>query len=298
MVRTKVDGAPDGVTLAAFALLSLLTGLNVVAVRFSNFELPPFWGAGLRFAAATGIFLILALVLRAQVPTGRAVAGAVLFGLLVVGAFFAFVYWALVTVTAGLASVVLSLVPLATIILAVTVGLERLRWQALAGALAAVGGIAILFYGQLSLDVPLAPLLALVGGVLSFAGANIVAKRLPRIDPYWMNTIGLGAGAVVLLLLSRAADEAWRLPVSSTTWIALVYLVGLGSVLFFVLFLFVVRRWTASGVSYQFVIMPVVAIVAGGLLANEPITALLVFGAVVTISGVYFGALRGGSAGA
>jgi drug/metabolite transporter (DMT)-like permease len=154
-------------------------------------------------------------------------------------------------------------------ILAVAVGLERLRWQGLAGALVAVGGITILFYGQLGLDVTLAPLLALVGGVLSFAGANVVAKRLPRIHPYWMNTVGLGAGAVVLLLLSLAAGEVWRLPVNSTTWIAFVYLVVLGSVLYFVLFLFVIRRWTASGVAYQFVIIPVVAIVAGSLLATS-----------------------------
>ncbi|MFQ5552320.1 MAG: DMT family transporter [Thermoplasmata archaeon] len=289
---------PDGVTLAAFALMSLLAGLNVVGVRFSNLELPPFWGAGLRFAVAAGISLVLALALRGQVPAGRAMAGAVLFGLLALGSFFAFVYWALVTVTAGLASVVLSLVPLVTIILAALLGLERLRWQALTGALVAVGGIAILFIGQLSLNVPLAPLLALVGGVFSFAAANVVAKRLPRIDPFWMNTIALGAGAAMLLLLSGAAGEVWKLPVSATTWIAFGYLVILGSVLLFVLFIFVVRRWTASGVSYQFVIMPVVAIVAGALLAGESITAALVLGAAVTISGVYFGALRRSSPGA
>jgi drug/metabolite transporter (DMT)-like permease len=285
------------VTLAVFALLALIAGLNVVGVRFSNFELPPFWGAGLRFAVATGVLLLLALVKGGQAPAGRAMAGAVLYGLLAIGAYFGFVYWALVTVTAGLASVVLSLVPLATMILAVAVGLERLRWQGLAGALVAVGGITILFYGQLGLDVTLAPLLALVGGVLSFAGANVVAKRLPRIHPYWMNTVGLGAGAVVLLLLSLAAGEVWRLPVNSTTWIAFVYLVVLGSVLYFVLFLFVIRRWTASGVAYQFVIIPVVAIVAGSLLAGESITPLLVLGAAVTVSGVYIGALRRGPLG-
>jgi drug/metabolite transporter (DMT)-like permease len=288
---------PDRVTLAAFALMSILAGLNVVAVRFSNFELPPFWGGGFRFAIAAGISLVIALALRGQVPAGRALAGAVLFGLLALGSFFAFVYWALVVVTAGLASVVLSLVPLVTIILAVALGMERLRWQALAGALVAVGGIAILFLGQLSLNVPLAPLLALVGAVLSFAAANVVAKRLPRIDPFWMNTIALGAGAVLLLLLSAAVGEVWQLPVMTTTWIAFVYLVLLGSILLFALFIFVVRRWTASGVSYQFVIAPMVAIVAGALLAGESITLVLVLGAAVTISGVYFGALRRSASG-
>lgn len=285
-------------TFATFVLLAVIAGLNVVGVRFSNFELPPFWGAGFRFAIAAGILLVLALGWGGHRPAGRALLGGVLFGLLAIGSYFGFVYWALVTVTAGLASVVLSLVPLVTMILAIAVGLERLRWQGFAGAMVAVGGISILFYEQLSLAVSLAPLLAMVGGVLSFAGANVVAKRLPPIHPYWLNTVGLGAGAAILLLLSGVSGETWQLPVSSTTWIAFVYLVVLGSVAYFVLFLFVVRRWTASGVAYQFVIIPVVAIVAGGLLAGEPITALLLVGAAVTISGVYFGALRRSSPGA
>lgn len=298
MAEKRTDGIPDRVTLAAFAFLSLLGGLNVVAVRFSNLELPPFWGAGFRVAVATGLLAGLALAARARLPTAPGMAGAALFGLLAIGAFFAFVYWALLTVTAGLASVVLSLVPLATMVLAIAVGQERLRWQGLAGALVAVGGIVILFYGQLSLELSLPALLALIGGVFSFAGANVVAKRLPPMSPFWLNAIGLGAGAIVLLLLSQAVGEAWLLPVSPSTWIAFLYLVVGGSVLTFVLIILVVRRWTASGVAYLFVVTPVVAIAGGSFLAGEPITPVLVLGALVTIAGVYVGALWRGRSGA
>jgi hypothetical protein len=41
--------SPDGVTLAAFTALVVVGGGNFLAVRLSNLELPPFWGAGLRF---------------------------------------------------------------------------------------------------------------------------------------------------------------------------------------------------------------------------------------------------------
>ncbi len=40
---------PDALTLAAFAVAVTLGGGNLLAVRVSNRELPPFWGAGLRF---------------------------------------------------------------------------------------------------------------------------------------------------------------------------------------------------------------------------------------------------------
>ena len=40
-------GRPDRLTLIAFALFVLIGGANGVAVCFSNFELPPFWGAAM-----------------------------------------------------------------------------------------------------------------------------------------------------------------------------------------------------------------------------------------------------------
>ena len=40
----------------------------------------------------------------------------------------------------------------------------------------------------------------------------------------------------------------------------------------FLLYLFVLKRWTASGTSYAFVLIPLVTIVMAGWLANEQIT--------------------------
>ena len=72
-------------TLTAFAAIVLLGSVNFVAVRFSNRELPPFWGAGLRCAAASLLFFALVLALRLALPRGRALAGAFLYGALAFG---------------------------------------------------------------------------------------------------------------------------------------------------------------------------------------------------------------------
>jgi drug/metabolite transporter (DMT)-like permease len=69
------------------------------------------------------------------------------------------------------------------------------------------------------------------------------------------------------------------------------YLVTLGSLGLFVLVLLVVRRWTASASSYMFVLFPVVTMLLGAWLADEPLTTRGVFGAVVVMAGVWFGAL-------
>ena len=109
----------EQVALAAFVSYSLLAGGNAVCIRFSNRELAPLWGAGLRFALAAALLLLVMAVLRLPIPRGRALAGAVLYGVLTFGGAFALAYYALVRMNAGFGQIVLALVPLATLILAV-----------------------------------------------------------------------------------------------------------------------------------------------------------------------------------
>lgn len=59
----------------------------------------------------------------------------------------------------------------------------------------------------------------------------------------------------------------------------------------FLLFLFLVKRWRASSVSYQFVLAPFVAVSLGSVLAGEPVTPAFAVGAGLVPAGVYVGAL-------
>src|SRR5439155_20011826 len=127
----------DRATLVAFLVCALLAGGNAVAVRFSNHELAPLWGATLRFAIATAILLTVVAVLRLPLPRGRALVGSVLYGLLAFAAAFAFLYWGIQWAGSGLGQIVLVLLRLLSFLLAVAQGLEPFRWQALTGALVA-----------------------------------------------------------------------------------------------------------------------------------------------------------------
>jgi drug/metabolite transporter (DMT)-like permease len=251
------------------------------------------WGAGLRFALAAVIFWVLVIVRRPPLPRGRAIGGAALYGLLGFAAFFAFLYFGLVRASAGLGQIVTSLVPLLTMLLAVVHGLERLRWRAVGGGLIALAGIAIVFGGQADSDVPLVSMLSLVAAAVAFAETGIVAKRLPPGNPIATNAIASTVGAAVLLLVSVVVGERWILPTAVGTWVSLLYLVTLGTVVVFLLFLYLTRRWNASTVSYQFVLTPFVGVALGALLAGEPITPLLAAGGALVLFGVYVGALAG-----
>jgi drug/metabolite transporter (DMT)-like permease len=281
----------DRVSFGAFAGAVFIGGSNFVAVRFSNRELDPLWGAGLRFALAAAVFGLLFAALRLSLPRGRALLLVTTYGLLAFGAAYGCLYWAMQEVPAGIAAVVLAVGPLMTLLLAVAHGMERLSGRALAGALVALAGSVVIFFQPGSIAFGWGSFALLGVAALCASEAVVVSKLAGGVHPVAMNFLGMSAGAVVLLLVAAAAGERLALPAEGETQLALAYLVG-GTVGLFLLVLFVVQRWTASATSYTFVLMPVVAAALGALVADEAITVTTIAGGAVVCAGVYVGAAR------
>jgi drug/metabolite transporter (DMT)-like permease len=109
------------------------------------------------------------------------------------------------------------------------------------------------------------------------------------------NAVAMATGAVVLLAISAVTGDRWALPTQGEVIWSLIYLVTLGSAGLFVVLLLVVRKWTASATSYAFVLFPVSTMLLGAWIADEPITGQGVAGAILVMSGVWFGALSPGA---
>jgi len=114
-------------TWAAFIAAVLFGGFNAIGVRFTVMELPPFWGAVLRFAPAAFLLLIIALIYKLPIPKGRSLFGAALYGVFNFGISYFFLYWGIKNVHAGMAQVILALGPLLTLLLAVLHRQESFR---------------------------------------------------------------------------------------------------------------------------------------------------------------------------
>jgi drug/metabolite transporter (DMT)-like permease len=285
------SSVPDKKVLWAFLAVVVLLGGNFIAVKFSNVELAPFWGATLRFALCT---VILAAIMRAKglsFPQGETLRGALLYGLLSFGILYAFLYWALLHISSGLTSVLFATLPLVTLLMAVAVGLERLRWSNIFGASIVIGGVVLMFAQQLDGAAQFWPIVAVLLGASAGAASTIVVKRLDKPHPVSLNAVGIGAGTVFLLIGSIIAREPINLPTLAATWLALGYLV-FSTVVAFILFVWIVGRWTASATSYALVMAPIVTIVLAVFLLGESITANLLIGAAVVLVGVYIGAIK------
>lgn len=286
---TSRTTGPGARITTAFAVAVLIGGGNFVAVRFSNRELAPFWGAALRFMLAAAIFVGVMTALRLRWPRGRSLGLIVVYGILSFAVSYSLMYWALVRVSAGMAAVVLAAVPLVTALLAAAQKLEPLTKQAVIGAVVVLVGITWKATEGVGGSLSIPGVLAMIAASATVGQSMILSKKVSQNHPAVVNAVGMLAALPLLLVLSAVAGESWGLPTSPEAKWAVAYLVVLGSVGMFVLFLLVVRRWTASATSYAFVLFPVVTMLIEAWLEGTPLSFRGVSGALLVMVGVWFG---------
>ena len=281
----------DNKSLIAFVLVVLLGGSNSVAIRFSNLELAPFWGAFLRLMPAALIYWAIFFGRKMSMPTFKDSAVIAINGFVSTGIGFALLYWGLQTVPVSLATVVISTGPFFTLVLAVLHRLETFRIPSLIGGLIAFAGLAIAINAQPGGRELIPGIIALLVGALIGAEGNIIFKIYSvNSNPVIINALSLFAGALFLGIASLFAQEAWDLPSTSAGWTALAYLIIFGSVVMFYLFVYVLTRWTASAASYSILFFPLTATVFAALLANETVTLPFIIGGAIVLVGVWVGA--------
>lgn len=277
-------------TAVVFVGALIVAGGNGVAIRYSNRELDPLFGAALRFALASLVFAAVMAARRTAWPRGRQLVGALLYGLLNFGLAYGLIYEGLREVHAGLAQVVLASAPLATLLLAAAVRIEAFSWRRLAGTLVAIAGIAVMSGVGTSMlsTASLLGIAAMVAAAVSIGAGAVVVKAFPPAPIAGLNAVGMAVGALSLAIVSVATGERWSLPTRGSTLVAFGFLV-VSTVILFAAFLFVLRRWSASATSYQFLFLPIPALILSSLLDSEPLTPALLLGGLLVMGGTYAG---------
>jgi drug/metabolite transporter (DMT)-like permease len=285
------SGLPERRILVAFLLFILVGGGASVAIRMTYADMAPFWAAASRFLLGALALWVIAFFRRIPLPRGRALVGAVLFGALTVGFAFLLISWGLVATPASRYQILMATVPLLTIFLSSLHGIEAITRRGLFGSLLAVGGIAFTVGGSTASGLSLPHTVAILVAAAFIAEGGVVIKKFPPNPPVMTNAIAMSVGGLVLGIASLVSGEKWTLPAQTDTWIAFLYLVIFVTVVAFLLYMFVLGKWSASGTSYGFVLVPLVTIVVASTLAGEEITSNFLVGAGLVLAGVLVGAL-------
>lgn len=262
-------------------------------------DLPPALFAGLRCLPAGFILLGIAKLrgasLRAGTPDLRILA--VVGILLLVGGQYG-TFLAEQSIPSGLAALVVALLPL-WIALAESALPDMRRPGPLGWVGLVIGfmGLGILLWPRLSeLESGVAELSGIAIQILAtwlWTAGSIVSKRNPvKLDPMVTTGYQMLIAGVVLVGIGTVLDEWSRLQFTPQGIGAMVYLTLVGSCIGFMAFVYALAHLPASKVMTYAYVNPVIAVFAGwaagqvGLVPAEPITAAVLAGMAVIVTGV------------
>ncbi len=250
----------------------------------------PFWLGASRVFVGAIILLVVCAVRRARIRPSRAdllvIAGTGL--LLWVGGNGA-VNWAETRIDSGLAALVVGTMPMWVMVMESVLDRRRPSFRLTGSLLLGFAGLVVLTFPMWRDGVTgdLAGVLGVVFGAVSWGAGSVWLNRRP-VAVGSVATSGLQQliGAIGFLAVVVLVDEPLPDP-TSAAWGAWVYLVLFGSVLAFSCFIFALKTLPTTLVMTYTYVNPVIALILGWLLIDEPITGFTALGTVLILTGVW-----------
>jgi drug/metabolite transporter (DMT)-like permease len=189
------------------------------------------------------------------------------------------------------AALMIAMSPLLVLTMAALKGQERITQRKLAGIGTSIAGIAALNLvpGKAAQGASFAGDAWVFLASFSFALYTVYGKDLAhRHDSLTMNTLGYvaGAGAGLPLLIPQSLGFQFS-GVPAAAWWALAYMAVLSSVVCYLIFYYALRWMPASRISAFSYSQPVIASLAGMALLHESVTANVVAGGLLVLTGVW-----------
>jgi drug/metabolite transporter (DMT)-like permease len=285
------DGRFMARVLLAFGLLYVIWGSTYLAIRVVITGIPPATSAGLRFTIA-GTLMLLVMRLSGQhlgAPV-RELAGLAVVGFLLLVCANGLVVWSEQYVPSGRAALMVATVSLWIAMLgAVLPGGERLAPSGWLGVLLGLVGLCTLLWPKLTagLTADLRGEAALLLASLCWASGSLYAKRLTAtLSPFVATGWEMLFAGLVLSMIAAAAGEFPRFAPTRASWLALAYLIVFGSCIAFTAYIWLLRHVAAAKVTTYAYVNPVIAVLLGCTLLDEPFTRSTALGAPIIIAAV------------
>lgn len=277
----------------AFVALCVIWSSTWLAIKIGLRDLPPVSYVAIRFVIAIVLLFAISIGRARLTPPGRAAYVLLAFtGVLQFAINYGLLFWGELHVSSGLAAVLQATIPIFGILFAHwLLPNEPLRWRRLAGALVALGGVALICSRLLGFSGPMALWggLGIVVGSVAAALSNVLLKR---------GVIGLSAamiaawqmifGVTPMLVIGFVVDgNPIRFHWSASSIACLLYLATIGSALAFWLFYWLLPRMQATNLQMISIITPPGAIVLGWAAGGESFSAGSMLGAGLVLVGVW-----------
>lgn len=298
-VAANAGGA--GVKAAvAFVGLCVIWGSTWLAIKVGLRDLPPISFAGIRFALAALILLVIVSVRGLRLPWAARDWRLLLWtGLLSITVNYALVFWAELHISSGLAAVLNATIPLFGLPLAHRVlAAEPMTPHKVGGVVLGVLGMAIVFGAELGGNTPMAAWASAGVLVASLAGAQagvLVKARGTHLDPAVLAGVQMTFGSVPLLLGGALLEgNPFQLAWTPSALLSLGYLTVVGSVVAFLAYYWLIRQIDVTRVLLIPLITPLVALGLGSVFLGERVGWGTAVGGGAILGGVALAVWNGG----
>ena len=269
----------------ALCLIYLIWGMNWVVMKTANTFFPPITFVAYRFLFGALVLLSVWFWLHLPLPKKKYWPWIFLTGILQMGLNNIAAQTSMLTLGAGMVSVLNYSMPVFAAVMAHFLLGERLNWRKGAGIVLAIAGMAVLMDVHAGGDVT-----AICIGLLSagFWGLASIFVKLKLAD---VNPISLTTWQMVCASLSLLAYTA-IVPQGEFVWnaesvLCLIYNGVLASALAFFLWSWILQHIEVSKASVAVLAVPVVGVVGGILCLGEPMTLHIFFGMLMIMAGIY-----------
>lgn len=269
----------------ALCLIYLIWGMNWVVMKTANTFFPPITFVAYRFLFGALVLLSVWRWLHLPLPKKKYWPWIFLTGILQMGLNNIAAQTSMLTLGAGMVSVLNYSMPVFAAVMAHFLLGERLTWRKGVGIVLAIAGMAVLMDVHAGGDVT-----AICIGLLSavFWGLASIFVKLKLAD---VNPISLTTWQMVCASLSLLAYTA-VVPQGEVVWnaesvLCLIYNGVLASALAFFLWSWILQHIEVSKASVAVLAVPVVGVVGGILCLGEPMTLHIFFGMIMIMAGIY-----------
>ena len=203
------------------------------------------------------------------------------------------VFWGEQFISSGLSAVLFATLPFFVVVFAHIISDEKMTRVKAVGILASFAGLMAIFWRDFTTQTGAAHAvflggLAVVGSAASGGLANVVAKHYAtKIDPPMNVLVQAFICAVVLSTLGLLTETGDRMNFTLISVGAILYLGIVGSALAFVGMYWLFTQTTATNVSLNTFITPILALVLGWLVLAEVPDLDVGLGAALILAGVY-----------
>ena len=275
-----------------YALMCILWGFTWMYLKISLAQMPIFTGLAIRFLLAGLVFWILFFLKGEKVHlTSKMKNVYILFTLFNFSLCYYLTYWGAKFVFSNLGAIIWSLLPICVALMAhFFIPDDRLNIRKFVGMLIGLIGTILLFSkgellgeGQTTFGI-----IAILASVVLAAWPNVYLKmQKTTINSYHLNAFGMTISGLLFFLFALILENSHSIPIDKTNMFAIFFLTITGTVITWGIYIWLFNHIPVTQISYTAFYPPIIATFVGGVVVNESLPLVAIFGSILIIFGGY-----------